>query len=158
MGFIRMCNDAVIGVRGSSLPPPDPSHVVGRIVEMLRQMGSWVDDIPPIDEPMRFGNKAFRWATFNWTHIIIESRVFAPVTFTCFGKKYRYFSLPSHFVRSWGMAGHDSLVVYFVSYVRPPRLRLVVSISWHFSCHPQTQHLRYNNDLLSKLEGKRDDL
>ncbi|CAM9247107.1 unnamed protein product, partial [Hapterophycus canaliculatus] len=46
--------------RASSLPPPNATHAVGRIIGMLRQMGSWVDDIPPIDEPMRFGNKAFR--------------------------------------------------------------------------------------------------
>lgn len=63
MGFIRLCNDAVIGVRSSSLLPKINDagmDTVSRIVEMLRQMGSWVDDIPPIDEPMRFGNKAFR--------------------------------------------------------------------------------------------------
>lgn len=63
MGFIRLCNDAVTGVRASSLPPNTPDSgksTVSLIVEMLQQMGSWVDDIPPIDEPMRFGNKAFR--------------------------------------------------------------------------------------------------
>lgn len=62
MGFIRLCNDAVTGVQASSLPPNTDSgkSTVGLIVDMLRQMGSWVEDIPPIDEPMRFGNKAFR--------------------------------------------------------------------------------------------------
>lgn len=63
MGFIRLCNDAVTGVRASPLQPnttDSEKTTVVRIVEMLRRMGSWVDDIPPIDEPMRFGNKAFR--------------------------------------------------------------------------------------------------
>lgn len=72
MGFIRLCNDAVAGVRSSSLPPKTTDagmDTVSRIVEMLRQMGSWVDDIPPIDEPMRFGNKAFRYSLpFLHTH------------------------------------------------------------------------------------------
>jgi len=27
---------------------------------MLKQFTSWVDEIPPIQQPMRFGNKAFR--------------------------------------------------------------------------------------------------
>ena len=61
MAFIRLCNDAVMGVRISSLQHTDGgSESVGRIVGMLQQMATWVDDIPPIDEPMRFGNKAFR--------------------------------------------------------------------------------------------------
>ncbi|CAN0545859.1 unnamed protein product, partial [Ectocarpus sp. 12 AP-2014] len=63
MTFIRLCNDAVMGVRASCLQPntmDTAMDTVSRIVGMLRQMGSWVDDIPPIDEPMRFGNKAFR--------------------------------------------------------------------------------------------------
>eukprot|EP00903_Cladosiphon_okamuranus_P013095 g12214.t1 len=63
MGFIRLCNNAVTGMRASALQPitSDPGRsTVSLVVEMLRQMGSWVDDIPPIDEPMRFGNKAFR--------------------------------------------------------------------------------------------------
>lgn len=63
MTFIRLCNDAVTGVRASSLQPKPTnagSDRIGLIVGMLRQMGNWVDDIPPIDEPMRFGNNAFR--------------------------------------------------------------------------------------------------
>lgn len=63
MAFVRLCNDSVIGVRRTSTIPTVPTQrndVVGCIVAMLEMMGGWVDDIPPIDEPMRFGNKAFR--------------------------------------------------------------------------------------------------
>ncbi|CAM9453250.1 unnamed protein product [Ectocarpus fasciculatus] len=63
MTFIRLCNDAVMGVRASSLQLDTldaATDTVSRIVGMLRKMGSWVDDFPPIEEPMRFGNKAFR--------------------------------------------------------------------------------------------------
>lgn len=27
---------------------------------MLDKMSNWIDEIPPIDQPQRFGNKAFR--------------------------------------------------------------------------------------------------
>jgi len=30
-------------------------------VALLRKMNTWVDEIPPIDQPMRYGNKAFRY-------------------------------------------------------------------------------------------------
>ena len=29
-------------------------------MKILDTMSGWVDDIPPIDQPQRFGNKAFR--------------------------------------------------------------------------------------------------
>jgi serine/threonine-protein phosphatase 2A activator len=29
-------------------------------VELVNEINSWVDEIPPIQQPMRFGNKAFR--------------------------------------------------------------------------------------------------
>ena len=61
MSFIRLCNDAVTGVPISSLEQSGVgSDNVERIVAILQQMETWVDDIPPLDEPMRFGNKAFR--------------------------------------------------------------------------------------------------
>lgn len=58
MAFVRLCNDAVTGVRTTS--SRSCSSTVDRIVAMLTVMGSWVDDFPPLEEPMRFGNKAFR--------------------------------------------------------------------------------------------------
>lgn len=61
MSFIRLCNDTVTGVPISSLEQSGVgSDSVDRIVAILQQMETWVDDIPPLDEPMRFGNKAFR--------------------------------------------------------------------------------------------------
>lgn len=69
VAFVRLCNDAVKGLAASSLQPPSSESqtrtTVDHIVEMLGVMGSWVDDIPPLDAPMRFGNKAFRWVTSN---------------------------------------------------------------------------------------------
>ena len=31
-----------------------------KVVAMLEEVGSWIDEIPPVEQPMRFGNKAFR--------------------------------------------------------------------------------------------------
>ena len=36
------------------------SPLVGRALGMLEAMGGWVDEIPPLDQPMRYGNKAYR--------------------------------------------------------------------------------------------------
>ena len=31
-----------------------------KLVTLLDTMESWIDEIPPIDQPQRFGNKAYR--------------------------------------------------------------------------------------------------
>lgn len=31
-----------------------------KLIGMLEAMDTWIDEIPPIDQPQRFGNKAFR--------------------------------------------------------------------------------------------------
>ena len=39
------------------------SEPCAKVVAVLTKMSSWIDEIPPIDQPMRYGNKAFRdWA------------------------------------------------------------------------------------------------
>ena len=35
-------------------------HVISKLAEYLELLAQWVDEIPPIKQPMRFGNKAFR--------------------------------------------------------------------------------------------------
>ena len=37
---------------------------------MLDTMNSWIDEIPPTDQPQRFGNKAFR----TWCNRLEEVR------------------------------------------------------------------------------------
>ena len=31
-----------------------------KLIAMLETMDNWIDEIPPVDQPQRFGNKAFR--------------------------------------------------------------------------------------------------
>lgn len=33
---------------------------VGQVLTMLETLSKWVDEIPPIQQPQRFGNQAFR--------------------------------------------------------------------------------------------------
>ena len=80
LSFVRMCNDSVVGkaisettIESSAVSEmllhsadlPDPKYqVLQRLVEMLNELYDMVDDIPPVQQPMRFGNTAFRtWHT-----------------------------------------------------------------------------------------------
>ena len=50
-------------VRGLKMPPvsaPPQSEAIGRLVALLDQLASWVEEIAPVEQPQRFGNKAFR--------------------------------------------------------------------------------------------------
>lgn len=35
-------------------------QVLAMLNEFLENLKQWIDEIPPIQQPMRFGNKAFR--------------------------------------------------------------------------------------------------
>lgn len=59
VAFVRLCNDAVIG-KPISQTSTDSFPVLQRLVDMLNELHSWVDDVPPAQQPMRFGNTAFR--------------------------------------------------------------------------------------------------
>ncbi|RUS15235.1 hypothetical protein BC938DRAFT_477045 [Jimgerdemannia flammicorona] len=58
MIFIENLNRSVVDKKIS-----DPCHVsenITALLGMLDQIDSWTDDIPPLQNPQRFGNKAFR--------------------------------------------------------------------------------------------------
>eukprot|EP00927_Polykrikos_kofoidii_P066284 TRINITY_DN61911_c0_g1_i1.p1 TRINITY_DN61911_c0_g1~~TRINITY_DN61911_c0_g1_i1.p1 ORF type:complete len:394 (+),score=61.98 TRINITY_DN61911_c0_g1_i1:64-1182(+) len=68
MSFIGELSDAV---RGKPLAPErldSASPLVRALVEMLGEVNKWIDDIPPLQQPMRFGNKAFR----QWHSRLVE--------------------------------------------------------------------------------------
>lgn len=35
-------------------------QIIAKLVDLLEKFSGWVDEIPPIEQPQRFGNKAFR--------------------------------------------------------------------------------------------------
>lgn len=59
MGFIQILNDAVRG-RACSDDVATSSPVVGKLLALLEKLSQWVVDIPALDQPQRYGNKAFK--------------------------------------------------------------------------------------------------
>lgn len=56
--FVRVCGEAVEGKKISDAT--ESSTVLVVIDNFLADLKLWIDEIPPIQQPMRFGNKAFR--------------------------------------------------------------------------------------------------
>lgn len=58
MGFILALNEAV---QGKALDAECPqSSLVDNVVQMLNKFDEWITEIPPTEQPQRFGNKSFR--------------------------------------------------------------------------------------------------
>ncbi|XP_064891917.1 serine/threonine-protein phosphatase 2A activator isoform X2 [Columba livia] len=58
MGFILTLNE---GVRGKKLTCEyKVSEPIEKLVALLNTLDRWIDETPPVDQPSRFGNKAFR--------------------------------------------------------------------------------------------------
>ncbi|RKP01744.1 hypothetical protein CXG81DRAFT_11622 [Caulochytrium protostelioides] len=58
ISFIQLCNTAVKNRKNSEYGELSPS--VERILAMLNTIDAWIDEIPPLETPQRFGNRAFR--------------------------------------------------------------------------------------------------
>lgn len=58
MNFIAALNEDVKGKKISSIE--SQSERVQSIVAMLEKLDRWIDEIPPSEQPQRFGNKSFR--------------------------------------------------------------------------------------------------
>jgi len=59
LGFILALNEAVNG-RTNSLGGTELSEVIQNLLTMLGKLETMVDETPPIQQPQRFGNQAFR--------------------------------------------------------------------------------------------------
>lgn len=58
MGFILALNEAVQGKALDAECPQSP--LVDNVVQMLNKFDEWITEIPPTEQPQRFGNKSFR--------------------------------------------------------------------------------------------------
>ncbi|POM80534.1 Strumpellin, partial [Phytophthora palmivora] len=56
--FVKHLNESIKSKRISSEYEVSPN--VQKAVDLVNEINSWIDEIPPIQQPMRFGNKAFR--------------------------------------------------------------------------------------------------
>lgn len=60
LSFAAELSGAIRGLECSPERREAASPVIRSLAAMLDEMERWVDEIPPIEQPMRFGNKAFR--------------------------------------------------------------------------------------------------
>lgn len=58
LGFLTAMNMAVRGRKLSAECVVSP--VTTGLLKMLDTLSQWIDGIPPVDQPQRFGNTAFR--------------------------------------------------------------------------------------------------
>uniref|UniRef100_A0A3Q3A3J3 Serine/threonine-protein phosphatase 2A activator n=1 Tax=Kryptolebias marmoratus TaxID=37003 RepID=A0A3Q3A3J3_KRYMA len=58
VGFILTLNDSVRGRKLSC--PYQVSETVEKLLDLLGTLDRWINETPPVDQPSRFGNKAFR--------------------------------------------------------------------------------------------------
>eukprot|EP01031_Cornospumella_fuschlensis_P032490 gene32490-39282_t len=62
LDFVKACAEAVVGTPCSNCTYDQPgiSPIVRRFAQLMHRLCDLVDEVPPIQQPMRFGNKAFR--------------------------------------------------------------------------------------------------
>lgn len=70
MGFVLAINEAVKG-KSNSLPGVTISANVQKVIDMLDKLDALIDETPPIKQPQRFGNQAFR----SWYEKLREVKV-----------------------------------------------------------------------------------
>lgn len=58
MGFILALNESVQGKALDVECPQSPA--IGNVIKMLNEFDEWITQIPPTEQPQRFGNKSFR--------------------------------------------------------------------------------------------------
>ncbi|KAK7080396.1 Serine/threonine-protein phosphatase 2A activator [Halocaridina rubra] len=58
LGFLTSMNEAVRGKKLST--DCEVSPIITNLLKMIDKLNTWIDEILPIDQPQRYGNKAFR--------------------------------------------------------------------------------------------------
>lgn len=59
LGFIFAINDSIRGISNSQ-GSEEASENINKIIHLLDVLSGWIDEIPPIQQPQRFGNVAFK--------------------------------------------------------------------------------------------------
>jgi len=120
--FVKRCTESVVGLKRSDILQLEDgttaSAVVTKFVDFMKYMAAKVDEFPPLKQPMRFGNKAFK----QWhSCLIMETTAFlqellpanmqgavkelAPYITTAFGNEIRI---------DYGTGHETSIVVFFL--------------------------------------------
>jgi len=62
VAFVTELSESVKGIPVTEERLKNASPFVRGLVDMLQEIEQWIEEIPPINQPMRFGNKAFcKW-------------------------------------------------------------------------------------------------
>lgn len=59
ISFIKICSESVVGLKFTT-ELESSSIYIEKFVHFISQLATMIDEIPPIQQPMRYGNKAFR--------------------------------------------------------------------------------------------------
>ncbi|KAJ8965190.1 hypothetical protein NQ317_008728 [Molorchus minor] len=59
LGFVLAINETIKG-KSNSQGSAKASEAINKISSLLDTLSNWIDEIPPIQQPQRFGNQAFR--------------------------------------------------------------------------------------------------
>ncbi|EFA83451.1 serine/threonine-protein phosphatase 2A regulatory subunit B' [Heterostelium album PN500] len=65
--FIQRLGDIVVSKSNSY--QCNVSNTVNTMIEVLNQVNQWIDEIPPLSQPMRYGNKAYR----TWNQRLLDN-------------------------------------------------------------------------------------
>lgn len=120
--FVKRCTESVVGLKRSDILQLEDgttaSAVVTKFVDFMKHMAGKVDEFPPLKQPMRFGNKAFK----QWhTCLLTETMTFledllpadmqgaaaelAPYITTAFGNEIRI---------DYGTGHETGIVIFFL--------------------------------------------
>ncbi|KAG6917849.1 hypothetical protein DXG01_000754 [Tephrocybe rancida] len=75
--FLRRLNESVVGQFLPCTTSSPPSQVITRTLELLDTLDRWINEIPPLETPQRFGNLAFR----TWGARLEEVRYLIPLNY-----------------------------------------------------------------------------
>ncbi len=60
LGFVQAIGDAIAGKRLRDCKAEDASGPVRKLLDLLARLDSWADEVEPVEQQQRFGNKAYR--------------------------------------------------------------------------------------------------
>lgn len=133
LGFILTVGESIKGIKSS-----DECHVsepIEKLVTMLNTFEGWIDEIPPIDQPQRFGNKAFR----TWSRKLFDDSDDLIITLLSEECKEAVIELKVYLHDSFGNAtridygtGHEISFVYFLLCLYKLKLMITLLLSKYF--------------------------
>jgi len=115
LGFIMTVGESVRGKKTTD--ECHVSEITSKVIGLLETVSGWIDEIPPIEQPQRFGNKAYR----TWHEKLVDNiddLLQEVVTTELSGSVVE---LRAYFIDSFGNntridygTGHEMCFVYFL--------------------------------------------